>query len=98
MNRQHFTMNPATPHPDSDPEPTPWPLIDSIIHAVKVLRDPTADQWTRTRAADELIFSFEAQDKDPPAMFKALQTIHANAAESPEWIRARIDEAMKGKP
>ena len=91
---KYHTANPATPHPDSEAEPQPWPLIDSIRHAAKVLRDPNADQWTRTRAADELIYSFEAQDE--AAMLRTLQKIHANAAESPEWIRARIDEALKG--
>jgi hypothetical protein len=62
MSRQYFTMNPATPHPDSEHEPQPWELDEAISWAIKVLRDPTADQWTRTRAADELQFSHESQE------------------------------------
>lgn len=61
MSRQYFTMNPAYPHPDQEPDPTPQPLADAIAWAVKVLRDPTADQWTRTRAADELQYSYDCQ-------------------------------------
>ena len=62
MSRQYFTMNPATPHPDDDREPQPWPLEEAIAWAIKTLRDPLADQWTRTRAADELQYSFETQE------------------------------------
>lgn len=64
MNRQHFTMNPALPHPDSDSEPPAMPLDEAILWAIKVLRNPNADQWTRRKAADELTHSFETQD-DP---------------------------------
>ena len=63
MNR--FTMNPATPHPDSDSDPAPMPLDDAIRFALRILKDPTADQWTRQKAADELTYSFEAQDGTP---------------------------------
>jgi hypothetical protein len=62
MNRQHFTMNPALPHPDSDSEPVPMPLDDAIAFALRVLKDPTADQWTRQKAADELSYSFDSQE------------------------------------
>ena len=62
MNRQHFTMNPATPHPDSDSDPQPMPLAEAIAFALKVLKDPTADQWTRQKAADELAYSFDTQE------------------------------------
>lgn len=62
MNRQHFTVNPAFPHPDSDSEPAPMPLDDAILWAIKTLRDQTADQWTRRKAADELQYSFETQE------------------------------------
>jgi hypothetical protein len=62
MNRQHFTMNPATPHPDSDSEPAPMPLDDAIRFALKVLKDPTATQWQRQKAADELQYSHETQE------------------------------------
>jgi hypothetical protein len=60
MNRH--TMNPATPHPDSDSDPAPMPLDEAIAFALKVLKDPTADQWTRQKAADELQYSHETQD------------------------------------
>ena len=63
MNRQFFTMNPVFPHPDSDHEPQPMPLDDAIMWAIRVLRDPTADQWNRTKAADELAYSFETQEQ-----------------------------------
>jgi hypothetical protein len=59
---QYFTQNPALPHPDSEHEPQPWELNEAISWAIKVLRDPTADQWTRTRAADELQFSHGSQE------------------------------------
>ena len=62
MNRQHFTMNPALPHPDSENEPQPMQLDDAILWAIKTLRDPTADQWTRRKVADELQFSHDTQD------------------------------------
>jgi hypothetical protein len=55
-------MNPATPHPDSDSDPQPMPLAEAIAFALKVLKDPTADQWTRQKAADELQYSHETQD------------------------------------
>ncbi len=65
MNRDFFTMNPATPHPDDDREPQPLTMAEAVIFAARVLNDPTADQWTRRKAADELIFSFESQDRQP---------------------------------
>jgi hypothetical protein len=65
MNRQHFTMNPATPHPDSDGDPQPMPLDDAILWAIKTLRDPNADQWTRRKVADELAYSFDTQEPTP---------------------------------
>lgn len=63
MRREYFTANPAHPHPDDDREPQPWPLAESIAWAIKILRDPLADQWTRTRAADELQYSHDTQDE-----------------------------------
>jgi hypothetical protein len=64
MNRQHFTMNPALPHPDSenDSDPAPMPLDDAIRFALKVLKDPTATQWQRQKAADDLQYSHDTQD------------------------------------
>ena len=38
------------------------PLDEAILWAIKTLRDPTADQWTRRKVADELTHSFETQD------------------------------------
>lgn len=65
MTRQHFTANPAFPHPDSDSEPPAMPLDEAILWAIKTLRDPTADQWTRRKVADELAYSFETQEDTP---------------------------------
>lgn len=65
MTRQHFTMNPALPHPDSDSEPAPMPLGEAINFALRILKDPNATQWQRQKAADELTYSFEAQDDTP---------------------------------
>jgi hypothetical protein len=65
MNRQHFTVNPATPHPDSDSEPQPMPLDEAIAFALRMLKDPTATQWQRQKAADELAYSYETQDETP---------------------------------
>ena len=59
---KHFTMNPALPHPDSDNDPVPMPLDEAIAFALRVLKDPTADQWTRQKAADELSYSFDTQE------------------------------------
>jgi hypothetical protein len=59
---KHFTMNPALPHPDSDNEPQPMPLDDAILWAIKILRDPNADLWTRRKAADELQYSHDIQE------------------------------------
>lgn len=60
----HFTANPALPHPDSDHEPQPMELLDAVLFAARILRDPTADQWARNKAADELIYSYESQDAE----------------------------------
>lgn len=62
MKRQYFTVNPALPHPDSDSDPVPMPLDEAIAFALRVLKDPTADQWTRQKAADELSYSFDTQE------------------------------------
>ena len=61
---KYFTANPALPHPDDDSEPQPMELDDAILWAIKTLRDPTADQWTRNKAADELQYSHETQDAE----------------------------------
>lgn len=54
MNR-HFTVNPAFPHPDQDPDQVPaWPLGEAIAYAIKVLHDPNATRHARNFAASEL--------------------------------------------
>jgi len=65
MKRQYFTVNPALPHPDSDSDPVPMPLDEAMAWAIKTLRDPSADLWTRRKAADELSYSFDTQDDTP---------------------------------
>ena len=62
---KHFTMNPALPHPESDSEPPAMPLDEAIEWAIKTLRDPNADQWTRRKAADELQYSHDTQEDTP---------------------------------
>jgi hypothetical protein len=59
--KQHFTANPATPHPDSDSEPAPMSLAEAIAFTLRVLKDPTATRLQRQKAADELQYSHETQ-------------------------------------
>lgn len=60
MNLSHyFTANPALPHPDADNEGEALPMADAVKWAVRVLRDPNAGFFERTRAAAELLMSFE---------------------------------------
>ncbi len=50
-----FTVNPAFPHPDQDTDNVQaWPLNEAIAYAIKVLKDPKADQFSRNYAAGEL--------------------------------------------
>lgn len=50
-----FTVNPAFPHPDQDSDDVQaWPLNEAIAYAMKVLKDPMADQRARNYAATEL--------------------------------------------
>jgi hypothetical protein len=63
MNR--FTMNPALPHPDSEGDPQPMPLNEAVAFALRMLKDPTATQWQRQKAADELQYSYETQEETP---------------------------------
>ena len=65
MNRQHFTVNPALPHPGDDTDPQPMPLAEAIAFALRMLKDPTATQWQRQKAADELQHSHDTQDETP---------------------------------
>ena len=56
----HFTMNPAFPHPDQDPDTVPLPtLMEAVDFARKVLRDEKADMFTRRRAAFDLLLALE---------------------------------------
>ena len=55
VQRVRFTQNPAFPHPDQEPGDAPaWPLSEAIAYALKVLKDPKADQFSRNYAATEL--------------------------------------------
>ena len=50
-----FTQNPAFPHPDQNTDDVQaWPLNEAIEYALKVLKDPKADQFSRNYAAGEL--------------------------------------------
>lgn len=50
-----FTVNPAFPHPDQDSDDVEaWPLNEAIAWAIRVLKDPKADQFARNYAAGEL--------------------------------------------
>jgi len=62
MTRQHFTVNPALPHPDSEGDPAPMPLDEAVTFALRILKDQTATQWMRQKAADDLAYSFESQE------------------------------------
>ena len=49
-----FTVNPAFPRPDQHSDQvTAWPLDKAIAYALKVLKDPKADQHARNFAAKE---------------------------------------------
>lgn len=57
---QYFTVNPSLPHPDADNDGETLPMADAVAWAVRVLRDPNAGSFERSRAAAELLMSFEA--------------------------------------
>ena len=59
---KYFTVNPSFPHPDEENENDPLPLDDAVAWAVRVLRDPNAGSFERSRAATDLLMSFEALD------------------------------------
>lgn len=63
-NMYHFTANPTFPHPDSDGEPQPLPLDEAIAWALRVLKDPNADQFTRNKAAEELDIAWINHDEE----------------------------------
>lgn len=59
-----FTVNPAFPHPDQDPDDAPLPTMAGAIEfARKVLKDPNADAFTRQRAAFDLLLAFENHEE-----------------------------------
>lgn len=50
-----FTVNPAFPHPDQDPDKVEaWPLGEAIAYAIAVLHNPNANQFDRNYAAHQL--------------------------------------------
>ena len=56
---QYFTGNSSFPHPDALGEGETLPMADAVRWAVRVLRDPNAGSFERSRAAAELSLSFE---------------------------------------
>lgn len=63
MNRQHFTMNPATPHPDSENDTAPT-LEQAINTALDLLRKEGASMYARRSAAFDLADAYETH-KEP---------------------------------
>jgi hypothetical protein len=60
MNRQHFTVNPALPHPDSDSDTTPT-LEEAVALAYALLmhkKEGPDMQHARRRAAFDLIDAY----------------------------------------
>ena len=53
-----------------------------------------ADDFIGVRVADGATDDAARLIAAAPDMLEALQLIHANAGESPEWIRSRIDAAI----
>jgi hypothetical protein len=78
---------------------TPGPWHVGVKQAHRIIYDQAG--WA---VADATVFhGRESQDEmianarliaSAPDLLAALELIHANAAESPEWIRARIDAAI----
>jgi hypothetical protein len=60
--QKYFSVNPSLPHPDADSEGEALPMADAVKWAVRVLRDPFAGQFERSRAAAELQLSFEEME------------------------------------
>jgi hypothetical protein len=65
MNRQYFTMNPATPHPDSENDTAPT-LDEAIKAALEILRKEGASMYARRSAAFDLADAYTAH-KDTAA-------------------------------
>lgn len=65
MNRQHFTMNPATPHPDSENDTAPT-LEQAINTALDLLRKEGASMYARRSAAFDLADAYETHKEQTP--------------------------------
>lgn len=62
MNRQHFTINPATPHPDSENDTAPT-LEEAVAVAYAMLNSKKEGpdmQHARRRAAFDLMDAYNA--------------------------------------
>jgi hypothetical protein len=69
MNRQHFTMNPALPHPDSDSDTAPT-LDDAVALAYALLmhdKEGPAMKHARRSAAFDLLDAYETHLKEQSA-------------------------------
>ena len=66
MNRQHFTVNPAFPHPDSENDTAPT-LDEAVALAYALLmhdKEGPAMQHARRSAAFDLLDAYETHIKD----------------------------------
>lgn len=62
-----FTVNPAFPHPDQDPDTVPLPtLLEAVDFARKVLNNEHADMWLRRRAAFDLLLAYDNHENEQP--------------------------------
>jgi hypothetical protein len=52
------------PENDDGRDPDPLPLYEAINFACRVLKDPSATQWMRQKAIDELRYSYESLGAD----------------------------------
>lgn len=68
MNRQHFAMNPATPHPDSESDTAPT-LDEAVALAYALLmhkKEGPDMQHARRRAAFDLIDAYTTHKDTTP--------------------------------
>jgi len=66
MNRQHFTMNPALPHPDSESDTTPT-LEEAVAVAYAMLtstKEGPGIQYARRRAAFDLMDAYTTHKEE----------------------------------
>lgn len=73
-----------------NPTPGPYPLTVTNVDDFFVIVTNQGNYFAKTSdpTAARLIVS-------APEMLSALELIHANAGESPEWIRARIGPVIE---